>query len=102
MDGSKTAECKYGCDQTWGYSGKPFGVNLLGVVAIFSWSAGWSVLIFGGLKWVGMLRIDRDTEFRGNDTVKHGEAAYPVDAWVSKSTVVHDFYGKYRRRENFR
>ena len=83
MDGSKTAECKYGCDQTWGYSGKPFGVNLLGVVAIFSWSAGWSVLIFGGLKWVGMLRIDRDTEFRGNDTVKHGEAAYPVDAWVS-------------------
>ena len=53
------------------------------MVSIFFWSAGWSVLIFGGLKWVGMLRIDRDTEFRGNDTVKHGEAAYPVDAWVS-------------------
>ena len=52
------------------------------MVSIFFWSAGWSVLIFGGLKWVGMLRIDRDTEFRGNDTVKHGEAAYPVDAWV--------------------
>jgi len=66
----------------WGASGHHFGMHLLGVVAIFSWSAGWSVLIFGGLKWVGMLRIDRDTEFRGNDTVKHGEAAYPVDAWV--------------------
>ena len=28
------------------------------------------------------LRIDRETEFKGNDQIKHGESAYPRDAWV--------------------
>jgi len=58
------------------------GVNIAGLLAIFAWSGFWSMVIFGGLKVLNILRIDRDTEFRGNDTVKHGEAAYPVDAWV--------------------
>ena len=60
------------------------GVNIAGLLAIFAWSGFWSMVIFGGLKVLNILRIDRDTEFRGNDTVKHGEAAYPVDAWVSR------------------
>ena len=60
------------------------GVNIAGLLAIFAWSGFWSMVIFGGLKALNILRIDRDTEFRGNDTVKHGEAAYPVDAWVSR------------------
>ena len=59
------------------------GVNIAGLLAIFAWSGLWSMFIFGALKLFNILRIDRDTEFRGNDTVKHGEAAYPVDAWVS-------------------
>ena len=63
-------------------------INLAGACSIFVWSGVWSVLIFGCLKWAGLLRIDRDTEFRGNDVVKHGEAAYPVDAWVS-AWVIH-------------
>ena len=29
-----------------------------------------------------LLRIHRDVEFTGNDLPKHGEAAYPADAWV--------------------
>ena len=58
------------------------GVNLLGAAAIIAWSALWSVVIFFPLSFFDMLRIDRETEFRGNDLIKHGEAAYPADAWV--------------------
>ena len=38
--------------------------------------------MFGGLSLIKKLRIDRETEFKGNDLIKHGEAAYPRDAWV--------------------
>eukprot|EP00095_Tigriopus_kingsejongensis_P003363 maker-scaffold557_size137338-snap-gene-0.13 protein:Tk03363 transcript:maker-scaffold557_size137338-snap-gene-0.13-mRNA-1 annotation:"predicted protein" len=61
---------------------KALGINLIGAVAIMAWSATWSFLIFYPLKYFKMLRIDRETEFRGNDLVKHGESAYPADAWV--------------------
>ena len=38
--------------------------------------------MFGALRAAGMLRVDEDTEKSGNDIPKHGEAAYPADAWV--------------------
>ena len=56
--------------------------NLAGMFAIGAWAAFWSLTIFGTLKGVRMLRVDRETEVRGNDLVKHGEAAYPRDAWL--------------------
>ena len=28
------------------------------------------------------MRIDEETEYSGNDIPKHGESAYPADAWV--------------------
>ena len=61
---------------------KQLGINILGTLAIFVWSAILSIALFGILKWFKLLRIDRDTEFRGCDLVKHGEHAYPADAWV--------------------
>jgi len=61
---------------------KQLGVNLAGILAIFAWSAFWSILIFGSLSYFKLLRIDRDCEFRGCDMVKHGEPAYPANAWV--------------------
>ena len=64
------------------YAWKRFGVNLLGVAVIAVWSVFWSVIIFGGLKHLKLLRIDHETEKLGNDGVKHGESAYPMDAWV--------------------
>ena len=67
-----------GYDHAW----NRFGVNIAGSLAIIVWSLFWSVLIFGSLKYFNLLRIDRDTEFKGCDLVKHGESAYPVDAWV--------------------
>ena len=58
------------------------GYNIAGLVTITVWSTFWGFAIFGTLKLLKMLRIDRETEFRGNDLVKHGESAYPRDAWV--------------------
>jgi len=33
------------------------------------------------LKYFGQLRIDIQTEVQGCDSIKHGELAYPPDAW---------------------
>ena len=43
---------------------KKLGINFLGGLAIVVWSAVWSIIIFGVLKALKMLRIDRDTEFQ--------------------------------------
>jgi len=58
------------------------GINIAGVLTIILWAGFWSCALFGSLKAAGMLRIDSETEFKGCDIVKHGEAAYPRDAWV--------------------
>ena len=58
------------------------GWNILGLLVIILWAAFWSTLMFGGLSMIKKLRIDRETEFKGNDQIKHGESAYPRDAWI--------------------
>jgi len=58
------------------------GWNIAGLLCITLWAGFWSALMFGGLSLINKLRIDRETEFKGNDLIKHGEAAYPRDAWV--------------------
>ena len=67
-----------GASEAW----KSLGYNIAGLVTITVWATFWGFAIFGTLKLLKMLRIDRETEFRGNDLVKHGESAYPRDAWV--------------------
>ena len=57
------------------------GANLLSLLVIILWALAHSVLIFGCLYYCKLLRIDRETEYRGCDITKHGEAAYPVTAW---------------------
>lgn len=56
--------------------------NIAGAVCIITWSAFWSALMFFPLSYFRVFRIGRDMEFRGVDIVKHGEAAYPAEAWV--------------------
>jgi len=58
------------------------GINIAGGLVIILWSGFWSIAIFGILKATKLLRIDRDIEFQGMDAVKHGEPAYPAEAWV--------------------
>ena len=58
------------------------GVHIAAALAILAWSIFWSTLLFGALKYTKMLRVSAEIELEGMDLVKHGEAAYPVGAWV--------------------
>jgi len=53
-----------------------------GGAAIAAWAAFWSLCLFGSLKMAGILRVGTEDEFKGMDLIKHGESAYPADAWV--------------------
>ena len=55
---------------------------MAGGVCIALWTAVWGFLIFFPLNYFNLLRIKPLTEFKGMDLTEHGEAAYPVDAWV--------------------
>ena len=61
---------------------KILGINIAGVTAIIAWAAFWSLVMFGTLQHFKILRVDRETEFKGNDIIKHGESAYPMSAWI--------------------
>ena len=61
---------------------KRVGVNFLSSIVIITWSLFWSVLIFNVLKYLKLLRISEKTEEAGNDIVKHGGSAYPMDSWA--------------------
>ena len=52
------------------------GNNLLGLLTIFVWAGLWSTLIFGSLSAAKILRVDRETEFRGSDLVRDLKTTY--------------------------
>jgi ammonia channel protein AmtB len=58
------------------------GINVAGGVCIALWAGFCSFLIFFSLNYFNLLRINPQTEYKGVDICEHGEAAYPVDAWV--------------------
>merc|ERR1719508_146444 len=55
--------------------------QLVGILVITAWSAIVSSVMFYILKLNKKLRVSREIEFQGLDLVKHGEAAYPAEAW---------------------
>ena len=55
--------------------------NLAGMAAIIGWTAGLSIIIFSMLGYLGLLRVSKEVEVRGLDIMKHGESAYPAEAW---------------------
>ena len=58
------------------------GWNCIGLLTIVGWTGSTCYVMFRGLKQIGMLRVDAGFEFKGMDMIKHGESAYPADAWV--------------------
>lgn len=58
------------------------GVNLLGWVAIVSWTAAICAPMFLILKALKALRVDPDIELKGNLISRHTE--YPSAAWFRK------------------
>merc|ERR1712129_68790 len=55
--------------------------QLVGIMVITAWSAVISCILFYVLKLNNVLRVSREVELQGLDIVKHGEAAYPAEAW---------------------
>merc|ERR1719244_1613371 len=55
--------------------------QLVGIFVITIWSAVCSALMFYILKLNNKLRVPEEIEIRGMDIIKHGEAAYPAEAW---------------------
>eukprot|EP00092_Neocalanus_flemingeri_P030374 GFUD01032972.1.p1 GENE.GFUD01032972.1~~GFUD01032972.1.p1 ORF type:complete len:797 (+),score=164.24 GFUD01032972.1:41-2431(+) len=55
--------------------------QLVGILVITAWSGTVSAIIFYVLKMNKLLRVSREVELKGLDIIKHGEAAYPAEAW---------------------
>ena len=55
-----------------------FGVQLVGVVATFVWSAVVTFLIAKGLQARFGLRVSEDDEVKGLDITTHGESGYKI------------------------
>lgn len=68
--------------------------NFIGATAIIGWSGITSGILFASLKYIGMLRVDEDTELRGLDIKKHGESAYPQERSMLVFLLLK--YGSYR------
>eukprot|EP00057_Strongylocentrotus_purpuratus_P030534 XP_781954.1 PREDICTED: putative ammonium transporter 1 isoform X1 [Strongylocentrotus purpuratus] len=68
-----------------------FAWNLLGVVAIFVWTALLSFFMFGIFRCLKILRVDPEIEKKGLDIPKHGEPAYPLasygNGWEDESVI---------------
>ena len=55
--------------------------QLVGLLVITAWSGGISALMFYILKLNNKLRLPEEIEISGVDMIKHGEHAYPAEAW---------------------
>ncbi|CAH1780971.1 unnamed protein product [Owenia fusiformis] len=55
--------------------------NLAGLVSIAVWSLGCAAILFLILKFFKVLRVPAELELRGLDIPKHGEPAYPAEAY---------------------
>lgn len=62
-------------------AGQILGWNLAGALSIILWSGVICTVMFGSLRYFGWLRVPKDVELKGLDMAKHGEAAYPAEAW---------------------
>ena len=52
------------------------GIQIVGVLAVFAWTFGASLVLFTVIKAVVGLRVTRDQELRGLDIEEHGAEAY--------------------------
>jgi len=59
------------------YGGKALGPNIVFIIVVWLWVGVTSVVLFGGLHAMSMLRVDADMEDRGMDESKHGGMTYP-------------------------
>jgi len=71
----------------FGGDGTLFGVQLLGGIIIFCWTALLSSLVFFPLKKLRLLRVTAEVEDAGLDVHKHGGSAYPQFMNIGKNVL---------------
>ncbi|KAH9518759.1 ammonium transporter Amt1 [Bulinus truncatus] len=62
-------------------SGAMFAWQLAGICSYFIWTAGMMSLLYLTLKYFGLFRVLPEIEMKGLDIPKHGEPAYPLEAY---------------------
>jgi len=62
----------YGFDNNAIESGNQFRNQLIGIACIVTWTTAMSTLLFGTLRWLGMLRVTEKLEKAGLDMSMHG------------------------------
>jgi len=60
--------------------GTQLGASFVFILFVLAWSGGWSCLVFGALKVVGLLRISEEVEEEGMDSSEHGAAPMVKEA----------------------
>ncbi|XP_052799363.1 putative ammonium transporter 1 [Mya arenaria] len=72
----------YGVIYHWDMkSGYYLAWQVAGLAAIFSWAAVLSLIMFFSLKKLNIFRVPFEYEVKGLDIPKHGETAYPAEAY---------------------
>ena len=59
------------------------------------WTGVTTGLVFRILDQYNLLRVEMEHEFKGMDLLKHGESAYPADAWVEQQYMDTDENGSW-------
>ncbi len=67
-----------------------FGIQWCGMATIFVWVVLWSLVSFGLLRFLGLLRVSADAEEEGLD-FNNGEPAYPIDPALLAAVARDDF-----------
>ncbi|KAL3841506.1 hypothetical protein ACJMK2_019640 [Sinanodonta woodiana] len=57
------------------------GWQLAGMTLIMCWTAFWSAISFGIMRWIKILRVPEDIELKGLDIPRHKEPGYPVESY---------------------
>ncbi|KAK3579879.1 hypothetical protein CHS0354_029241 [Potamilus streckersoni] len=63
------------------HSGLCLAWQLAGMVVIMAWTAFWSAISFGIMRWMKILRVPEDVELKGLDIPRHKEPGYPVESY---------------------
>lgn len=66
-------------------TGWTFLIQLCGVLTIATWTVGWSLLLFYGIKFTIGMRVSQELEDEGMDISEHGGSAYNLE--MTKKTV---------------
>lgn len=61
-------------------------------MSLIAWGTAFCLVLFGALKWLKILRVDPSVEASGLDASRHGEPAYPADAWEEQQYWDHQVH----------